>query len=315
MQRVGHGETTAEQLEESYRAAGERCRRAVLNRLPEGWFRPGRRVLDFGAGAGRVLRQFRPEAEAGAEFWGCDVDEASVFWANRNLPDATFFANDERPPLDVPDQHFDLVYAMSVFTHITLDWADWLIEMHRIMRPNGILIATFLGQSMFEKLLGDPYDEDEVGMLILKPGASWDEGGPTVFHSKWWIETHWAPAFALLEVTDNAMARQEGMQQGHGIALGRRTARRPDRDALLSLDLDDPRETRALANNVERLGREVEYLRRGGETMEQTILRARLDALEEELQRRAALLADVERSLSWRITKPLRWTKGALARR
>ena len=36
----------------------------------------GARVLDFGCGAGRLLRHFVGDAEDG-EFWGCDIDVPS----------------------------------------------------------------------------------------------------------------------------------------------------------------------------------------------------------------------------------------------
>src|SRR4051812_4294673 len=62
-----------------YERTGRARRRAIENSLPEGFSFEGKRVLDFGCGAGRVLRQFQPEAESG-EFWGCDLYEPTVDW-------------------------------------------------------------------------------------------------------------------------------------------------------------------------------------------------------------------------------------------
>ena len=112
--------------------------------LPPGWTWDGKRVLDFGCGVGRILRHFAPEAGV-AEIVGCDIDEPSINWLDRHLsPPFRVFVNGEAPPLGQPDSSFDLVYAMSVFTHITDDWSSWLLELHRILKPDGWLIASIL---------------------------------------------------------------------------------------------------------------------------------------------------------------------------
>ncbi len=262
LRRVGHGHAlTDAEVERDYLAVGAEIHELVRGLLPDGWSPEGRRILDFGAGAGRALRHFGPELEAGAELWGCDIDGPSIEWAQRHLAPCTFFRNDDAPPLAVPDGHFDLVFATSVFTHVTRHWADWLIELHRVMRPGGLLVASFLGPTMHEHLLGRPHDE-RVGMLVVKPGAPWDEeGGPLVFHSRWWLEAHWSPAFELLRIEDSALG---GGEAGHGVLLGRRRDRRPSRELLLAPAPGEPREATAAQHNVELLCREVEALRAVG---------------------------------------------------
>jgi len=58
-----------------------------------------------------------------------------------------FAVIDAVPPLPFPDGTFDLIYAISVFTHITTHWAGWLLELHGLLRPEGVFIATFHGRS------------------------------------------------------------------------------------------------------------------------------------------------------------------------
>jgi len=60
-----------------------------------------------------------------------------------------------------------------VFTHIE-NWSPWLLEMHRVLKPDGILIASFLGEGMWAPLVREPYREAEVGMTVLR---HWREGG------------------------------------------------------------------------------------------------------------------------------------------
>ena len=67
-----------------YETQGREAREALFGLLPPDFDFAGSRVLDFGCGAGRTLRQFIPEAES-AEIWGVDIDERSVDWINENL--------------------------------------------------------------------------------------------------------------------------------------------------------------------------------------------------------------------------------------
>ncbi len=119
------------------------------------WFPPYRRIgagterraLDFGCGAGRVLRHFNDGAQH-SEISGCDIDEPSIAWARERLaPPFHPFAVAEVPGLPQPDEYFDVAWALSVFTHLTDHWAGWLLELHRVLRPSGYLIATFMGEN------------------------------------------------------------------------------------------------------------------------------------------------------------------------
>jgi SAM-dependent methyltransferase len=76
------GYTPGGDLTAAYLAGGAANRQLVLSLLPDGWSTEGRRILDFGCGAGKVLHHFAPDA-ARAELWGCDTDAASVAWIER----------------------------------------------------------------------------------------------------------------------------------------------------------------------------------------------------------------------------------------
>ena len=49
--------------------------------LPDDWDWAGKKILDFGAGAGRTLRHFTAEAQQ-ARFEACDIDTAAIGWLN-----------------------------------------------------------------------------------------------------------------------------------------------------------------------------------------------------------------------------------------
>jgi cyclopropane fatty-acyl-phospholipid synthase-like methyltransferase len=72
-----------------------------------------------------------------------------------------------------PDGYFDLVYAISVFTHITHEWSAWLLELHRILKPEGLLLATFCGPEPWGKSVSSPPDENGARDVCAKARA-WD---------------------------------------------------------------------------------------------------------------------------------------------
>jgi ubiquinone/menaquinone biosynthesis C-methylase UbiE len=112
----------------------------------------GSRVLDFGCGCGRTLRWFLASGIS-AEFHGVDVDKEAIDWCNRNLHRGHFLATEPLPPLPYPGQHFDLVYCLSVFTHLNEPMQDaWLAELRRVLKPGGALLLTVFGATAAKKL-------------------------------------------------------------------------------------------------------------------------------------------------------------------
>ena len=107
-------------------------------------------VLDFGCGCGRVTRYW---LGSGARVAGSDLNEEAVEWCRRNLPFARFEENGLAPPLAFDDGAFDLVYGLSVFTHLPEELqVAWLHELSRVLRPGGRLLLTTHGRRYRERL-------------------------------------------------------------------------------------------------------------------------------------------------------------------
>jgi ubiquinone/menaquinone biosynthesis C-methylase UbiE len=236
VERTGprHQEKSDEWFRGHYERTGRARRLAIERALPEDFSLDGKRVLDFGCGAGRVLRQFEPEARSG-EFWGCDLYEPTISWLNDNLAPPFRFYVSEQLPLPHPDEYFDLVYAISVFTHITTDWAAWMLELRRILKPGGFLLATFIGPRQWERSLRRQVDERDLGMAMLRLDQSYEStSGPLVLHSPWWVRAHWGRAFEVVTLWPHGFVwpRRPGETQeevdrrlwaaspGHGVFVG-----------------------------------------------------------------------------------------------
>lgn len=261
---------------QAYEQLGAETKAELLATLPAGWSFDGRRVLDFGCGAGRTLRHFLNEARR-AEVWGCDVDGPSIAWLQRALsPPLHVLQNRPGPPLGLDYGTFDLIWALSVFTHLTDLSLAWLLELHKLLKPGGLLIATYMGRFNGEVFTREPWDEDRIGMNVLRPEQSWDDGGPVVLMSDWWVSAHWGRAFEIVAVTPQVHGQTWALLRKRDVELTVNDLEAP---------ADDPREYIALRHNVRQVERDRER------------------ALDE-------LRRHYERSASWRLTRPLRATTG-----
>ena len=264
--------------EDHWQTLGPETRTALFDLLPDGWSFEGKRVLDFGSGSGRTLRHFLDEAGS-AEFWGVDIDPHSIAeLESQYCPPLNAMVCDIAPPLGLEYGSFDVAWAISVFTHLTDHSIPWLLELHRLLKPRGYLIATFMGDHHSEFLAGEPWDSDRVGMNVLRHDYGWDHGGPMVMMSEWWVRAHWGRAFEILQIA---------MIHNQSWAVMRK------RDVELTVEelespADDQREYAALRHNLDQVRRELEQAKR------------------EMANQNASARREYERSLSWRCTRPLR---------
>jgi SAM-dependent methyltransferase len=250
----------------AYEALGAETKAALLELLPSGWSFAGRRVLDFGCGAGRTLRHFLAEATT-AEVWGADVDAASIDWLTRELcPPLHAVRCGACPPLPFAAGSVDLAWAISVFTHLTDASAAWLLELHRVLRPDGLLMASYMGRWNATTWTGEPWDEDRVGMNVLHHGNAWSEGGPVVLMSDWWAREHWGRAFEFVGVAPEVHGQTWALLRRRDVTLTVEDLERPS---------GDPREVAALRHNVRQLQREIDDLARATARPEPALARLR----------------------------------------
>jgi SAM-dependent methyltransferase len=155
-------------------------------------------ILDFGCGCGRVLRHWR--SLYNTKVFGTDYNPTLIEWCRRNLPFAEVGVNHLHPPLKYTDANFDLVYALSVFTHLTEELQlDWIRELFRIVRPGGYLVLSTHGEHYIGRLNAMERQRFLAGDLVVKndvnaPGSN----TCSAYHPKPYVQEHLASDFEIV---------------------------------------------------------------------------------------------------------------------
>jgi SAM-dependent methyltransferase len=113
------------------------------------------KILDWGCGPARLLRHLPALFENKAQFFGVDYNDNTIKWCQKSIKDVTFFKNDLNPPLTFEPDFFDVIYGISVFTHLSQqNHFLWFSELNRVLKQGGILLFTTHGIA-FRAILTD----------------------------------------------------------------------------------------------------------------------------------------------------------------
>jgi len=125
--------------------AAARMRASVIEALE---LRPGLRLLELGAGPGRLAIEIKRE-HPGVTIDAVDIDQAMVARARRNADTAgveiSFHQADMTRLRDIGT--FDRVYSTMTFHHLSPDAkAEGLITARRVLRPGGSFVVADFGR-------------------------------------------------------------------------------------------------------------------------------------------------------------------------
>ena len=172
----------------------------------------GLSILDFGCGCSRTLRHFlhsKPEWR----YYATDIDEEAMRWNSRYLPDNVAWSlNNIRPPLQFRDAQFDVILAVSVFTHLDeqLQFA-WLREFSKVLKKSGIVIASIHGSTVWESSEEWSRRLQENGFLHLQTNtgirnfARTPKHYQTTLHSSDYITKKWGEKFDDIQVLEHCI--------------------------------------------------------------------------------------------------------------
>ncbi len=110
-----------------------------------------RRILDFGSGYGRILRQFKaafPEARLTA----CDVISDAVDFCAETFGAEPVYAADD-PGTTELEGEFDLIWVGSLFSHLDAPrWKSLLDLLERALERDGLLMFTTQGRFIRDQI-------------------------------------------------------------------------------------------------------------------------------------------------------------------
>ncbi len=192
-----HGRSLLDQLKRSLLSTGKELRSFDS-------------ILDFGCGCGRILRAVHFEREASQKIYATDVDAEAITWCMANYSNvAEFSVNAPAPPLSYPEQMFDLVYSVSIFTHLPEEMQfSWLKELRRITRRGGYLLLTTHGNKHIRAL------PEKRRRIALENGFYyWVTGDTcglpnfyqTAYHTPEYIRRRWSEYFEIVDIQEHAL--------------------------------------------------------------------------------------------------------------
>jgi SAM-dependent methyltransferase len=171
------------------------------------------RVLDFGCGVGRVLQYFVRDQ---LELFASDVDRTAIEYLQRSFPSVRSDVNRYAPPLRYQNGQFDVVYSVSIWTHLAPGLqVPWLLEVKRILAPGGLALLTTIGPYGYrigthlwavtftiDELLRDGYRYSEYdGTVDAAVGPSYGAG----YHTPAYVRKEWSHYFDVLDVQEGVM--------------------------------------------------------------------------------------------------------------
>ena len=155
------------------------------------------RVLDFACGCGRTVSFIREHVDPG-RLYGCDSSDVLISWCRRHLTIADWVVNRPTPPTPFPDSHFDLIYAISFFTH--LDEASqnaWLEEWRRLLKDDGLVVLSILGPGPARR---DSVAVPDGGSKYLAPWEGFNS--QLCYLTRSYISREWVQYFSVLAYSE-----------------------------------------------------------------------------------------------------------------
>lgn len=177
------------------------------------------RLLDFGSGYGRVSR-FLPGLFPDTNCVVTEVKKQAIEFQEKELG-LNGILHSQKPE-DFPTEKFDLLLALSVFTHLPEDlFRTWMESLSERMRDTGAMVISFLDQDRSEsrEILKNFTDNPQAFEYIRRSEDSYftyasdrlkDDGlyGST-FISREWLQDLLCPLGLRIEFLDYSLVKSQ----------------------------------------------------------------------------------------------------------
>jgi SAM-dependent methyltransferase len=128
-----------------------------------------RRILEWGCGPARIMRHLPRLLPSETELFGADYNDESITWCTATFPSIKFVQNALTPPLPFDRGFFSVIYAVSVFTHLSIkQQKGWAHELARLLADDGVLIFTVNGDRAAHLLLPHERSRYEAEGVVIR---------------------------------------------------------------------------------------------------------------------------------------------------
>jgi SAM-dependent methyltransferase len=163
------------------------------------------KILDWGCGPARVIRHL-PEFLPNSQLFAVDYNRQTIEWCKENIEGIQFIKNELEPPLPFPDSSFDLIYALSVFTHLSKEnHYKWIEELDRLLKPGGILFFTTQGDSFKSKLTESEKKRFSKKLLVVRDNVKEGHRLFSTFHPMEFIQSLFSERWKVLKFIQGTM--------------------------------------------------------------------------------------------------------------
>jgi SAM-dependent methyltransferase len=134
----------------------------------------------------------------GTRISGTDYDGALTDWCRMNLSFAKVRTNASTPPLPFRGGSFDLIYAISLFTHMTEESQHrWIGEVFHLLKPGGLFLFTVHGNHFTRHLSDDQKERYRQGdLIVIHPELNGQEACAS-FHPEAYVVERLIPSAGL----------------------------------------------------------------------------------------------------------------------
>ncbi len=172
---------------------------------------PGKslKILEWGCGPARVLQHLKSAEGCSWELWGSDYNSRSISWCQQYWPGVHFIHNGLEPPIPIECDFFDVVYCISVFTHLSEErHYQWIDEINRLLKPGGIFIGTFQGEAFRDYMTDDENRRFDRGELVIRDRIREGKKDYSAYHCDIFLRRLLAPFDAVKKLGEFAGFRQ-----------------------------------------------------------------------------------------------------------
>lgn len=171
-----------------YYQGGKETAKWLIELLEKNTTLENKKILDWGCGPARIVRHL-PQLLPVSNIYATDYNAESINWCKENIKDVDFNHNRLEALLPYDDNYFDVIYGISILTHLSEKMhTNWITELRRNLKPDGLLLLTTQGNNFKSKLSTAENIKFDKGELIVRGNVKEGHRTYSAFHPDTYLE-------------------------------------------------------------------------------------------------------------------------------